>query len=481
MNRRPQRPLSMIRDEETPSPALVLDEPTLARFKKVALSLISALCILRHEGIIHGDIKLENVFVDFVEDGPTSHSSTGGVFQPTSGLPSYSSRTTSSVFHSQHKRVVDRSLSSCGLVAADRLSSSSAKRLRTTDASPLDSSVAETKRAATILSSPLHQHVSPSAQHNTSAQAIGPGEGHAEPWWVPPTYSLRGLPLESQVLLGDFGNAIHVSEAKSYYSDFELQSLPYRAPEVLIGQPFGTQIDVWSVGVLLVELCIGQPLFVAKTREELCVQIGELIAPWPQQRFAGGRYSSLLRSLSTTHTVTTTTTGTTTSTATASGNIQSPIVPSSSSSSHVLPAASPMVAKSLNSMYSPADHISPIVLSATTPSPSQHLINIRKLFDKFGVRNVPDELIDFIGELLQLHPDTRMTPYDALQHPFLLNTHMYQLPVSLFHLDHVYGSQVQTQSNLQFVAKKKENAALASLGRLRKSFTGSSKSGLVPK
>lgn len=34
------------------------------------------------------------------------------------------------------------------------------------------------------------------------------------------------------VNLADFGNAIHKSEAYLYYRDFELQTLPYRAPEV---------------------------------------------------------------------------------------------------------------------------------------------------------------------------------------------------------------------------------------------------------
>ena len=87
--------------------------------------------------------------------------------------------------------------------------------------------------------------------------------------------------------------------------------------------------------------------------------------------------------------------------------------------------------------------------------------------------HVPDDMIDFIGELLQLHPDCRITPFEALQHPFLLSSHSYQVPISLFQLEHVFGSQAQTQSNLQFVAKKKENAALASLGRLRKSFGSS--------
>jgi serine/threonine protein kinase len=37
----------------------------------------------------------------------------------------------------------------------------------------------------------------------------------------------------------DFGNAIKTSESATYYDHFEVQSLFYRAPEILFGLPFG--------------------------------------------------------------------------------------------------------------------------------------------------------------------------------------------------------------------------------------------------
>ncbi|EGB02901.1 hypothetical protein AURANDRAFT_34752, partial [Aureococcus anophagefferens] len=58
------------------------------------------------------------------------------------------------------------------------------------------------------------------------------------------------LGVDAEVRLIDFGNAIRPSEAVRYYDDFEIQSLGYRAPEVLAGVPFGYAIDMFSLGVV---------------------------------------------------------------------------------------------------------------------------------------------------------------------------------------------------------------------------------------
>ena len=68
------------------------------------------------------------------------------------------------------------------------------------------------------------------------------------------------LGVDAEVRLIDFGNAIRPSEAVRYYDDFEIQSLGYRAPEVLAGVPFGYAIDMFSLGVVLVEAALGRAL-----------------------------------------------------------------------------------------------------------------------------------------------------------------------------------------------------------------------------
>lgn len=40
-----------------------------------------------------------------------------------------------------------------------------------------------------------------------------------------------------------------------------VQSRFYRAPEVILQLPYGTPIDMWSLGCLLIELHTGEPIF----------------------------------------------------------------------------------------------------------------------------------------------------------------------------------------------------------------------------
>jgi len=47
-----------------------------------------------------------------------------------------------------------------------------------------------------------------------------------------------------------------------------VQSRWYRAPEVLMGKPFGLPIDVWSAGCVLCEIATGRPLLTGKSKLE---------------------------------------------------------------------------------------------------------------------------------------------------------------------------------------------------------------------
>lgn len=53
----------------------------------------------------------------------------------------------------------------------------------------------------------------------------------------------------------DLGNAVSLSTRSQYYEDFQIQSIGYRAPEILFGdEEFSEKIDIWSIGVVLFEL-----------------------------------------------------------------------------------------------------------------------------------------------------------------------------------------------------------------------------------
>lgn len=176
-----------------------------------------------------------------------------------------------------------------------------------------------------------------------------------------------------EVRLGDFGNAFHKSEVSKFYDDFSIQSLPYRSPEVLMGIPFGDKIDMWSLGIILLELCIGRTLFVANTREELFLAMCDTFcAPPSPLLFAGGRFTSELLCCRD-------------SSADVPGKVQF------------------------------ADHVAKIYQII-----SSHGIDIRQ---------VPGTLFHFIAALTHFDPDQRLNANEALQHEFL--TSSLSLPVAV--------------------------------------------------
>ena len=67
------------------------------------------------------------------------------------------------------------------------------------------------------------------------------------PWKVPSKVHFKVI---------DFGAARKLGEA-----EVTIQTLPYRAPEVLLGLPVSCAADLWSLGCLCVELFVGEPLF----------------------------------------------------------------------------------------------------------------------------------------------------------------------------------------------------------------------------
>ena len=98
---------------------------------------------------------------------------------------------------------------------------------------------------------------------------------------------------ESRFCLIDFGNCTPLDKVEEYRQSYEIQSLLYRAPEVLVGLDISSKIDVWSLGVVVLQVLQskGQPPFVATTRESLLHQIAELTGPFPDH-YAKGVFCS---------------------------------------------------------------------------------------------------------------------------------------------------------------------------------------------
>lgn len=193
--------------------------------------------------------------------------------------------------------------------------------------------------------------------------------------------ALRHLPAGCITRLGDFSNSLHSCELPEYFKSFEIQSLPYRAPEVLLGLPFGGAIDMWSLGVVLLELVLGRPLFSVQSREGMIESIESTMGHISRTRFSGGKYSDLLFSAD-----------------------RNRDVPSSRS-----------------------------IADKHYIDRMEHTKNLRKLiFRHLGRVSIgqDSELADFLCGLLVMDPDQRLTAMDALQHPFL--TSITAIPCCLY-------------------------------------------------
>lgn len=91
------------------------------------------------------------------------------------------------------------------------------------------------------------------------------------------------------VVLADFGNSCWVD---SHHCE-EVQTRQYRSPEVILGEPYSTPIDLWSLACMVFELLTGEFLFNPKKGEDYSrdedhlALISELLGELPESMRAG--------------------------------------------------------------------------------------------------------------------------------------------------------------------------------------------------
>jgi cyclin-dependent kinase 12/13 len=74
------------------------------------------------------------------------------------------------------------------------------------------------------------------------------------------------LSKDGVLKIADFGLATSFDPARTQTMTSQVITLWYRPPELLLGATFyGVGVDLWSVGCILGELLMGQPIFPART------------------------------------------------------------------------------------------------------------------------------------------------------------------------------------------------------------------------
>ena len=85
---------------------------------------------------------------------------------------------------------------------------------------------------------------------------------------------------KSGIKVIDLGSSCFVDERVYTY----IQSRFYRSPEVILGLPYGTPIDMWSFGCILAELYTGYPIFPGENEQEQLLCIMEICGRPPSKR-----------------------------------------------------------------------------------------------------------------------------------------------------------------------------------------------------
>ncbi|PKS06794.1 hypothetical protein jhhlp_006869 [Lomentospora prolificans] len=95
--------------------------------------------------------------------------------------------------------------------------------------------------------------------------------------------------LESPIIkIIDFGSAC--DERQTVYT--YIQSRFYRSPEVLLGLPYSSAIDMWSLGCIVVELFLGLPLFPGSSEYNQVSRIVEMLGNPPNWMIEMGKQGS---------------------------------------------------------------------------------------------------------------------------------------------------------------------------------------------
>lgn len=88
-----------------------------------------------------------------------------------------------------------------------------------------------------------------------------------------PENILLASPVDATIKVIDFGSSCFSNRCLYTY----IQSRFYRSPEVILGQPYGIAIDMWSLGCVLAELYTGYPLFPGENEVQQLACIMEIL------------------------------------------------------------------------------------------------------------------------------------------------------------------------------------------------------------
>ena len=182
--------------------------------------------------------------------------------------------------------------------------------------------------------------------------------------------------LPDVVQIADFGSASLTGRVGGY-----IQSRFYRSPEVVLGLPYDTQIDMWSVGCIAVELFLDFAVFACESEMDLVSSMTAIIGDLPSEMLFASQKWMNFYDLST------------------QGTFTLKLAP-----------ADAMVRHLNHQMFVEAGacQLSSLILGHMPPDNTQDVMELMAFHH-------------FVHRLLTYDPKRRMTAAEALEHPFVTN------------------------------------------------------------
>ncbi len=92
-------------------------------------------------------------------------------------------------------------------------------------------------------------------------------------------------PNSCRIRIGDFGSSMRGAQRNDDKEIDYVVTRFYRPPEIVLGRPFDTSVDRWSLGCILFELHARTPLFPARNDFELLDMFFNFLGPIPSEIF----------------------------------------------------------------------------------------------------------------------------------------------------------------------------------------------------
>eukprot|EP00889_Picochlorum_renovo_P005767 jgi/Picre1/32797/NNA_008128.t1 len=188
----------------------------------------------------------------------------------------------------------------------------------------------------------------------------------------------------------DFGSAMFSgdNEITPY-----LVSRFYRSPEVILGLPYDHPMDMWSIGCVMYELFTGQILFKGRSNNEMLKYIMDVKGPFPKKMLKKAEFAFKHFDMTD---------------ATMAFAMEEP------------------------------DPVTHQIVKRMIPNPQKQAGFSKLLAHQSDNKRKVNQLADLLERMFALEPEKRITPLDALQHPFIKeqtisNPYMAQAPRAIRH------------------------------------------------